>query len=100
MIAASTDPEEEAIQSIEASKVTFPVGHGLNEVRISELTGAFYQPEAGARPRPYLHTTNFLLNPEGKVRISAYSSGALGRLVWQDVIQAVKKQKKMAAALK
>lgn len=98
MIAASTDPEEEALQSIEASKVNFPVGHSLDPAKISELTGALYQPDKGEKPRPYLHTTNFLLNPEGKVNISVYSSGPLGRLVWQDVIQAVQFRKKRAAA--
>ncbi len=100
MIAASTDPEDEALQSIEASQVNFPVGYSVNEARISELTGALYQPDASGKPRPYLHTTNFLLGPEGKVNISVYSSGPLGRLVWQDVIQAVKHRKKMAAANK
>ncbi len=98
MIAASTDPEEEALQTIEASKVSFPMGHSLDEVRISELTGAMYQPEAVEKPRPYLNTTNFLLDPGGRVNISVYSSGPLGRLVWQDIIQAVQHRKKRAAA--
>ena len=98
VIAASTDPEEEARQSIEASKVNFPVGHSLDPVEISKLTGAMYAPEAGEKPRPYLHTTNFLVDPAGNVNISVYSSGPLGRLVWQDVLQAVAHRKKRAAA--
>lgn len=98
VIAASTDPESEALQSIEASKVNFPVGHSLDPAKISELTGALYAPEAGEKPRPYLHTTNFLLDPAGNVNMSVYSSGPLGRLVWQDVIQAVIHRKKRAAA--
>ena len=98
VIAASTDPEEEAKQSIEASKVNFPVGHSLDPVEISRLTGAMYAPEAGEKPRPYLHTTNFLVDPAGNVNISVYSSGPLGRLVWQDVLQAVAHRKKRAAA--
>lgn len=98
MIAASTDPEEEALQSIEASKVNFPVGHSLDPAHISKITGAYYAPDAGEKPRPYLHSTNFLLSPDGKVNIALYSSGPLGRLVWQDLIQAVQHRKKRAAA--
>ncbi len=97
VVAASTDPENEAMQSIEASKVNFPVGHSLNPVRISEVTGAYYAPEAGEKPRPYLHSTNFLLSPDGKVNVALYSSGPLGRLVWQDVIQAVQFRKRRMA---
>ena len=98
VVAASTDPEDEAVQSIEASKVNFPVGHSVDPAYISEMTGAFYAPEAGEKPRPFLHATNFLLSPDGKVNISLYSSGPLGRLVWQDVIQAVQFRKKRMAA--
>lgn len=98
VVAASTDPEGEALRSIEASKVNFPVGHGLDPARVSETLGAYYAPEAGEKPRPYLHSTNFLLSPDGKVNIAVYSSGPLGRLVWQDVIQAVRFRKKRMAA--
>ena len=94
VMAASTDSESEALQSIEASKVNFPVGHSLNPESISRVTGAFYSPEAGEKPRPFLHATNFLLSPDGRVNISLYSSGPLGRLVWQDVIQAVQFRKR------
>jgi peroxiredoxin len=98
VIAASTDTEEEALQSIEASKVIFPVGHSLDPAHISKITGAYYAPEAGEKPRHYLHSTNFLLSPDGKVNIALYSSGPLGRLVWQDLIPAIQHRKKRAAA--
>ena len=98
VVAASTDTEEEAMESIEASKVNFPVGHSIDPAHISKITGAFYSPEAGEKPRPFLHATNFLLSPDGKVNISLYSSGPLGRLVWQDVIQAVQFRKKRMSA--
>ncbi len=98
VVAASTDPEDEAVQSIEASKGNCPGGHSVDPAYISEMTGAFYATEAGEKPRPFLHATNFLLSPDGKVNISLYSSGPLGRLVWQDVIQAVQFRKKRMAA--
>lgn len=78
--------------------MNFPVGHGLDPARVSGAIGAYYAPEAGEKPRPYLHATNFLLSPDGKVNVALYSSGPLGRLVWQDVIQAVRFRKKRMAA--
>lgn len=86
------------MRSVEASGVNFPVGHGLDPARVSAAIGAYYAPEAGEKPRPYLHATNFLLSPDGKVNVALYSSGPLGRLVWQDVIQAVRFRKKRMAA--
>ncbi len=43
-------------------------------------TGAFVNPE----PR-YLQSTGFVLAPDGTVVVSVYSSGAIGRLVPEDV---------------
>lgn len=97
VVAASTDPEEEAKKSMAQSQVAFPVGYGLDPKRVSELTGAFFQPDPPNRPRSYLHSTNFLLSPDGKVNIAVYSTGPLGRLVWQDVLQAVQYRKKIMA---
>jgi len=100
VVAASTDPEDEARKTIAHSEVNFPVGYSVDPVKVSEVTGAFYQPDPPNRPRSYLHTTNFLLSPDGKVNIAVYSSGPLGRLVWQDVLQAVQYRKKMLAEAK
>jgi alkyl hydroperoxide reductase subunit AhpC len=51
----------------------------------SELTGAFVNPEPA-----YLQSTGFVLDPAGKVVVSVYSSGAIGRLVPDDVIGLVR----------
>jgi hypothetical protein len=48
---------------------------------VAEATGAFVDPEGG-----YLQSTGFVLDPGGKVVISVYSSGAIGRLVPDDVV--------------
>lgn len=100
VVAGSTDPEDEVRKTIAHSEVNFPIGHSLDPAKVSETTGAFYQPDPPNRPRSYLHTTNFLLSPDGKVNIAVYSSGPLGRLVWQDVLQAVQYRKKMLAGAK
>ena len=100
VVAASTDPEEQVRETIAHCEVNFPIGHGIDPAKVSEVTGAFYQPDPPNRPRSFLHTTNFLLSPDGRVNIAVYSTGPLGRLVWQDVIQAVQYRKKALAEAK
>ena len=49
------------------------------------LTGAFVNPDP-----VYLQSTDFVLDPGGKVIVSVYSSGAIGRLVPDDVLGLVR----------
>ena len=57
-------------------------GRGPGALRHCEFsTGAFVEPERG-----FLQSTGFVLNPDGQVVVSVYSSGAIGRLVPDDVI--------------
>ena len=46
----------------------------------------------------YLQSTGFVLDPAGKVLVSAYSSGAIGRLVPDDVGGLVRYVRRHAAA--
>ena len=87
------DTEEHARKTVEECGVTFPVGYGLDPQFVSEATGAFYQKDPGKRERPYLHATNFILQPDGKVYVSAYCSGPPGRIAWQDMLHTVQRQK-------
>jgi hypothetical protein len=48
-------------------------------------TGAFVNPDP-----VYLQSTGFVLDPAGKVVVSVYSSGAIGRLVPDDVVGLVR----------
>ena len=52
---------------------------------VAAATGAFVNDE----PR-YLQSTGFVLDPEGRVVVSVYSSGAIGRLVPDGVIGLIK----------
>ena len=49
---------------------------------MAEATGAFVNPDP-----PYLQSTGFVLGPDGRVLLSVYSSGAIGRLVPDDVVR-------------
>src|ERR1700722_10185902 len=49
-------------------------------IRVAALTGAFVNPDP-----VFLQSTGFVLGPAGNVVVSVYSSGAIGRLVPEDV---------------
>jgi hypothetical protein len=57
------------------------VGHGADALAIADATGAFVNDDP-----LFLQSTGFVLDPGGRVVVSVYSSGAIGRLVPQDVI--------------
>ena len=73
--------------------LTFPVGHSADARAIAGLTGAFVDPGRG-----FLQSTGFVLGPAGQVVVSVYSSGAIGRLVPEDVIGLVRYLREHAAA--
>jgi len=78
--ALSVDDEATTAGLIARHGLTFPVGYGADAPAIAALTGAFVNPDP-----VYLQSTGFVLNLEGKVVVSVYSSGAIGRLVPDDV---------------
>ena len=57
-----------------------PVGHSADARVIATATGAFVNDDP-----VYLQSTGFVLDPRGRVVVSVYSSGAIGRLVPEDV---------------
>jgi len=83
--ALSVDGRETAAALVEKHKLTFPVGFGADARAVAELTGAFVNPDP-----VYLQSTGFVLDPAGNVVVSVYSSGAIGRLVPDDVIGLVR----------
>ncbi|HET6989050.1 MAG TPA: redoxin domain-containing protein [Kribbella sp.] len=78
--ALSVDDEATTAALMARHRLTFPVGFGADARAISYLTGSFVNPDP-----LYLQSTGFVLDPEGKVMVSVYSSGAIGRLVPEDV---------------
>ncbi|MGO9781676.1 MAG: peroxiredoxin family protein [Streptosporangiaceae bacterium] len=78
--ALSVDDEAATAALIAKHGLTFPVGFGADAQAIAGLTGAFVNPDP-----VYLQSTGFVLDPQGKALVSVYSSGAIGRLVTDDV---------------
>jgi peroxiredoxin len=91
--ALSVDDETTTAGLIAKHGLTFPVGHSADARAVADLTGAFVNPDP-----VYLQSTGFVLDPAGRVVVSVYSSGAIGRLVPEDVIGLVGYLREHAAA--
>ena len=87
------DDEETTAEFTAKNGITFPLGHSADARAIAELTGAFVNEDP-----VYLQSTGFVLGPQGTVIVSVYSSGAIGRLVPEDVTGLVRYVRQHAAA--
>ena len=92
VVALSVDSETDTADLAARHGLTFPLGFGADAAAVSDLTGAFVN-----REPVYLQSTGFVLDPAGKVVVSVYSSGAIGRLVPDDVIGLVRYLREHAA---
>ena len=81
VVALSVDDEATTAQLVAKHGLTFPVGHSADATAIAAATGVFVDRERG-----FLQSTGFVLNPDGQIVVSVYSSGAIGRLVPDDVV--------------
>src|SRR5690348_17147005 len=79
--AMSVDDEATTKELIAKHGLQFPVGHSADARAIAAATGAFVNHDPA-----YLQSTGFILDPASRVVISVYSSGAIGRLLPDDVI--------------
>ena len=91
--ALSVDDEATTANLIAKNGLTFPIGFGADARAVADLTGAFVNPDP-----VYLQSTGFVLDPAGKVVVSVYSSGAIGRLVPDDVAGLVRYVREHATA--
>jgi peroxiredoxin len=79
--ALSVDDRPTSAALVEKLRLPFPVGYGADADAVAKVTGAY----VNETPR-HLQTTGFILDPNGRVITAVYSSGAIGRLVADDVI--------------
>jgi peroxiredoxin len=80
-VALWVDDETTTAEFTAKHDLTFPVGHSADAAEISAATGAFLDSKFG-----FIQSTGFVLDPAGNVVVSVYSSGAIGRLVPEDVV--------------
>ena len=93
VVALSVDDEETTQALIAKHGLSYPVGHSADADALNATLGAFVN-----RDPDYVQSTGFVLDPEGRVLVSVYSSGAIGRLVPDDVIGMVRYAREHAAA--
>jgi len=93
VVALSVDDEATTRELIAKHGLTFPVGHSADARAIARATGAFVNDD----PR-FVQSTGFVLDPAGRVVVSVYSSGAIGRLVPEDVIGLIRYVREHAAS--
>lgn len=89
--ALSVDDEAATAAIVAKHRLKFPVGYGADADLVAAATGA----STNDNPR-YLQSTGFVLDPDGKVITAVYSSGAIGRLVAEDVAGFVRYVKSQA----
>lgn len=89
VVAGSTDPQDKAAETVQEHRLTFPVAYGLPLEETAAKLGAFYDER-----RSVLHATGFVVKPDATIAVAQYSSGPIGRLVWQDVLGLVQFYKK------
>jgi peroxiredoxin len=93
VVALSVDDETATRDLVAKHGLRYPVGHSADAAAVAAATGAFVNPDP-----LYLQSTGFVLDPAGRVVVSVYSSGAIGRLVPQDVIGLVRYVREHAPA--
>lgn len=84
VVAASADDERGARRLSEIAGATFPMGYDLSAMETATRVGAYHDEE-----RRTLHATGFVVRPDATVGVACYSSGNIGRLVWEDVVRLV-----------
>ncbi len=88
VIAFSADNEEHALEMVRSHGLTFPVGFGIDMRKTGQILQGYINEERGS-----LESSNFLLLSDGAIEISVYSSGPIGRLAPEDVLDYVSRRR-------
>ena len=81
VVALSVDDEAATAELIARHGLEFGVGYGADARALAAATGAFVNDDP-----LFVKSTGFVLNPSGQGAVGVYSTGAIGRLVPDDVI--------------
>jgi peroxiredoxin len=80
-VAASVDPLDKAKEV--ADEVAFPIAYGVTREQADQI-GAWWEERRGI-----VQPAEFIVGRDGKVVVSSYSSGPLGRIDAADVIKLI-----------
>ena len=81
VVAASVDPLDKAKEV--AAELPFPVAYGVTREQADQI-GAWWEERRGI-----IQPAEFMLDAQGKVRSSTYSSGPIGRVDAADVVKLI-----------
>lgn len=79
--AASVDDIDNASEI--ASNLSYPVGYGVTRANADAL-GSWWEDR-----RSIIQPSEFILGPDGKVILSTYSSGPIGRMLATDAVKMI-----------
>lgn len=82
VISSSVDPLDKAEEV--AANLSFQIGHGVTR-EIADKIGAWWEDRRGI-----IQPSEFIVNDEGKIIVSSYSDGPLGRIEAPDVVKLIK----------
>ena len=86
VIVASVDSAEQSATSAEElGLANLEMASGLDAIAVAACIGGYLD----TSDDPFLQPTAFVLDPENRVVISVYSSGAFGRLSADEVVNVV-----------
>jgi peroxiredoxin len=76
VVAASADGRDGARKMKEEEDLGFPVLYGLDVAKMRDRLGLYIN----EGEKTHLQPAQFVLDPDGRVRLACYQSGAVGRL--------------------
>jgi peroxiredoxin len=91
VVALSVDDAETTRTTAEKRRISFPLGYGADARSLADLTGAYLSSDGS-----YLESTGFVLDPDGRIFTSVYSSNAIGRLLPEDIVGFIKHMQEAA----
>jgi peroxiredoxin len=89
VVSFSADSLANSRELVREHGLEFPIGYGAPVDTTAEQLGVYYEP-ASEKMASYFHSAGFVLGGSGEILTAVYSTGAIGRLVWQDVLGFVK----------
>ena len=92
-VALSADPEAVARETVAELSIPFAVGCDVSVPEVAPALECYTDPTG-----KFFQSTGFVLDPEGKILLAVYSSGAIGRLSPVDVQAFVSRHRSMTAA--
>jgi peroxiredoxin len=82
VISSSVDPLDKAEEV--AANLSFQIGYGVTR-EIADKIGAWWEDRRGI-----IQPSEFVVNDEGRIIVSSYSDGPLGRIEASDVVRLIK----------